>query len=104
MTPASPLDHIARKTALTAPFKEAVRRLQQEEQEVLLHGLPATLAAFLATHVQRSTNRPLLVITSDEDRAESWRDDLQAIAGEGMVRYFPAWDVGLYDGRSPSEK
>ena len=104
MTPASSLDHIARKTALTAPFRETVKRLKQGEQEVLLHGLPATLAAFLATHLQRSTNRPLLVITSDEDRAESWRDDLQAIAGEGVVRYFPAWDVGLYDGRSPSEE
>ncbi len=104
MTPASSLDHIARKTALTAAFKETVRRLRQGEEEVLLHGLPATLAAFLATHVQRSMNRPLLVITSDEDGAERWRDDLQAIAGEGVVRYFPAWDVALYDGGSPSEE
>ena len=104
MTPASSLDHIARQSARAASFKETVKRLEQGEQEVLLHGLPATLAAFVAIHVQRSTNRPLLVITSDEDRAERWRDDLQAIAGEDVVRYFPAWDVGLYDGRSPSEE
>ena len=103
MTPAPALDHIARKTALTPAFKETVQRLQQE-RELLLHGLPTTLAAFLLTHVLRSLERPLLVVTSNEDRAERWRDDLQAIAGEDVVRYFPAWDVDLYDGRSPSEE
>ena len=101
MDPAFSLDDIARKTALTASFKEVVTRLRQGEKQVLLHGLPATLMAFLLTHVQRSIARPLLVIAADEDRAEQWRDNLQSIVGEEVVHYFPAWDVDIYEGRSP---
>ena len=96
------LDPIARKTAATASFKEVVARLERGERCIDLHGLSRTLAAFLVTHVQRSLPRPLLVVAADEDRAEQWRDDLQAIAGEEIVRYFPGWDVDLYDSRSPS--
>jgi len=105
MSAAAPtFDPIARKTAATASFEEVVARLQQGALRVDLHGIPRTLAAFLVTHVQRSVPRPLLVVAPDEERAEQWRDDLQAIAGEQVVRYFPAWDVGLYDGRSPSRE
>ncbi|MFH1570805.1 MAG: DEAD/DEAH box helicase, partial [Gemmatimonadota bacterium] len=104
MTPAQALDHIARKTALTAGFSEVVSRLTRGDQSVPLHGLPTGLAAFLLTHVQRSLPRPLLVVAADEDAAEQWRDDLQAIAGEEVVRYLPAWDMGLYDRRSPSQE
>ena len=98
------LDHIARKTAATASFRDIVARLNSGERQVLLHALPSTLAAFLLTKVQRSIPRPLLVIAADEDRAEKWRDDLQAIAGDEIVRYFPAWDMDVYEGRSPSQE
>ncbi len=102
MDPAHSLDHIARKTAQTPSFKEVIARLRQGEKQILLHALPSTLLAFLLTHVQRSIQRPLLVIAADEDRAEQWRDDLQSIVGEKIVRYFPAWDVDIYEGRSPA--
>ena len=104
MTTSPALDPIARKTSATPSFREVVARLERGERSIELHGLPTTLAAFLVTHVQRSLPRPLLVVTADEDRAEQWRDDLQAIAGEEIVRYFPAWDVDLYDRRSPSQE
>ncbi len=104
MTPTLSLDYIARKTAATANFKEVVTRLERGDSQVLLHGLPPTLAAFLLAHIQRSVPRPLLVMAADEDRAEQWRDNLQAIAGEAVVRYFPAWDMDLYDGRSPAQE
>ena len=95
------LDEIARQTAQTASFKEVVARLKNGDQQVLLHSLPITLAAFLLVHVQRSLARPVLVVAADEDRSEQWRDDLQAIVGEEVVRYFPAWDTDIYDRRSP---
>jgi len=104
MNSAKSLDHIARKTAATASFGEVVSRLQQGDKQVLLHGLPESLAAFLVAHVQGATARPLLVMAADEDRAEQWRDNLQAIAGEEVVRYLPAWDADLYDRRSPSQE
>ena len=104
MTPAPTLDHIARKTAATASFKEAVARLLRGDRQLLLHGLPRTLAAFLLASIQRSIERPLLVVAADENGAEQWRDDLQAIVGEEIVRYFPAWDMDVYEGRSPSQE
>ena len=104
MTTAPALDPIASKTAATSSFREVIARLQRGDRTIELHGLPTTLAAFLVTHVQRSLPRPLLVVAADENRAEQWRDDLQAIAGEEIVRYFPAWDVDLYDRSSPSQE
>ena len=101
MDPAHSLDDIARQTAQTSGFREVVARLERGERQILLHGLPTTLAAFLAAHLQRSTGRPVLIVAADEDRAEQWRDDLQAIVGEQIVHYFPAWDTEIYDRRSP---
>ena len=101
MDPSHSLDDIARCTAQTDGFKQVVSSLRSGEKRILLHGLPPTLLAFLITQVQRSISAPILAIAADEDQAEQWRDDLQQIAGEEIVRYFPAWDVELYEGRSP---
>ena len=78
------LDEIARKTAETSSFKEVVNRLTSGEKQVPLQGLPDSLLSFLLTHVQRSIRKPMLVVASDEDTAERWRDDLQAVAGEDI--------------------
>ena len=101
MDSAHSLDHITRLTAQTESFKDVVARLQNKQQQILLHGLPSTLAAFLAAHVRGVLDRQVLVVAANEDRAEQWRDDLQAIAGEDLVCYFPTWDVELYDRQSP---
>ena len=101
MDSAHSLDHIVRLTSQTDSFKEVTAQLANGQQHVLFHGLPATLAAFLASHIRIALERPVLIVAADEDRAEQWRDDLQVIAGEQIVHYFPAWDVGLYDRQSP---
>jgi len=101
MTVAPALDSVARKTAQSAPFKLVLERIAGGDRDVLVHGLPTTLGAFLLTTVQRQLGRQIVVVAADENQAESWRDDLTAIAGDDIVHYFPAWDVGLYDGRSP---
>ncbi len=101
MDSAHSLDHIVRLTSQTNSFKEVAARLANGQQQVLFHGLPTTLAAFLASHIRTALERPVLIVAADEDRAEQWRDDLQVIAGEQMVYYFPAWDVGIYDRQSP---
>ena len=95
------LDHLVRLTSQTDSFKEVTTRLANGQQQVLSHGLPTTLAAFLASHLRNALERPVLIVAADEDRAEQWRDDLQVIAGEQVVHYFPAWDVGIYDRQSP---
>ena len=101
MDPAHSLDDIARLSANTSGFREVVARIEKGERQVLLHGLPAALAAFLIAHLRHAFDRPVLVVAADEDQAEQWRDDLQEITGEEIVRYFPAWDVSVYDHRSP---
>ena len=100
MAVAPALDPVARTTAQSAPVRQVLERLGGDG-EVLVHGLPASLGAFLLTAVQRELERSILVVAADESRAEAWRDDLTAIAGEEVVRYFPMWDIDLYDGRSP---
>ncbi len=101
MDSAHSLDHIVRLTSQTDRFKEVVARLANGQQHILFHGLPTALAAFLASHIRTALERPVLIVAADEDRAEQWRDDLQIIAGEQIVHYFPAWDVGIYDRQSP---
>ena len=101
MDSAHSLDHIVRLTSQTDSFKEVTAQLANGQQHVLFHGLPTTLAAFLASHIRTALERPILIVAADEDRAEQWRDDLQVIAGEQIVYYFPAWDVGIYDRQSP---
>ena len=95
------LDHLVRLTSQTDSFKEVTAQLANGQQHVLFHGLPTALAAFLASHIRNALERPVLIVATDEDRAEQWRDDLQVIAGEQVVHYFPAWDVGIYDRQSP---
>ncbi len=101
MTAAPALDSVARRTAQSPPFKQVLQRIAGGDRDILVHGMPAPLGAFLLTAIQRQLNRQIVVVAADENHAESWRDDLAAIAGVGVVHYFPAWDVGLYDGRSP---
>ena len=101
MDSAHSLDHIVRLTSQTDSFREVAARLANGQRHILFHGLPTTLAAFLASHLRTALERPVLIVAADEDRAEQWRDDLQVIAGEQMVYYFPAWDVGIYDRQSP---
>ena len=101
MDSAHSLDHLVRLTSQTDSFKEVSARLANGQQHVLFHGLPAALSTFLASHLRNALERPVLIVAADEDRAEQWRDDLQVIAGEQMVYYFPAWDVGIYDRQSP---
>ena len=64
------LDDIIRLTAQTDSFKEVVDRLQKGREQILLHGLPSTLAAFLAAHIRSALDRPVLLVAADEDRAE----------------------------------
>ena len=91
------LDDIIRLTAQTDSFKEVVDRLQKGRELILLHGLPSTLAAFLAAHIRSALDRPVLLVAADEDRAEQWRDDLQAIVGEAIVCAFQLICAALID-------
>ncbi len=98
------LDAIAQRVGDTPSFRRVVDRLRARTGPVWYRRLSGSLGAFLVAHAHRALGQPVLVITPDEDGAEQWRDDLQAILGTDAVRYFPAWDVDVYDRRSPDSE
>ena len=71
MDSAHSLDHITRLTAQTESFKDVVARLQNKQQQILLHGLPSTLAAFLAAHVRGVLDRPVLIVAASAATSNS---------------------------------
>ena len=104
MDPVRSFAEIVRLATETLPFREVAARLTAGQRRILVHGLPPTLAALLAADARRHTGRSVLVVAAGEDRAEEWRDNLQACLGEDQVCYFPAWDVDPYDRRSPDSE
>ena len=67
MDPTHSLDALTQQTAQTPSFKAVVERLHSGERNVLLGGLPHSLAAFLLVHLQQTLGRTVLVIAADED-------------------------------------
>jgi transcription-repair coupling factor (superfamily II helicase) len=63
-------------------------------------GVRGSVLAFLATRIFENQQCQILLIASDEDRAEKLRDDCAVLAGEQSVRYFgalPAYSAQLLD-------
>ncbi|MSS73850.1 MAG: transcription-repair coupling factor [Candidatus Latescibacteria bacterium] len=93
------IKRIYTKLVGSAPFQELKGRLQEGQREIVLHGLSGSLLAAAVACVRDMTERTVLLITADEDRAEALRDDIEQFMGNAA--YFPAWDVPLHEERSP---
>jgi len=94
------LDVLFRQMQKTEPFErlaEAVRN----GGEIPVRNASGSLSAFALAQAAASCDGPLVVVCPDDDRAESLRDDLERILPPERVCRFPAWDVSMYDGRSP---
>jgi transcription-repair coupling factor (superfamily II helicase) len=59
-----------------------------KERPVILNGVSGSLLAFIAAEAFAETGRQILVIASDNDRAETLRDDCALILGDDQVRLF----------------
>ena len=53
-----------------------------------VRGLSGSLPAFVAAHAAERTRRQVLLVASDDDRAEKLRDDCALLLGEQNVRFF----------------
>ncbi|OLD58167.1 MAG: transcription-repair coupling factor, partial [Ignavibacteria bacterium 13_1_40CM_2_61_4] len=53
-----------------------------------VRGLSGSLPAFALAHAAETTRRQILLVASDDDRAEKLRDDCALLLGEENVRFF----------------
>lgn len=76
----------------------------QPGRSLLLRGAAGSTLAFAAARLYSDLGDHVLVLASDEDRAERLRDDCASLAGESRVRYFgarPTHQSQLLDMTSP---
>ncbi len=76
----------------TKEFSEFTEKipLLTSNSPLYIHGAAGSLISFVAVRVFERTQRHLLVIASDEERAEQLRDDCALLVGEHAVRLFGA--------------
>ena len=84
---------------------EAAQRLYdkvlQGEPNITVAGLAGSAKAMVLAYLSQKTQRPLLVVTPENDEAEVLYDDLKAFLGEGPVFQYPDWGISPYEVRSP---
>ncbi len=85
----------------TEAFERVVELVAAGGSEVTLHGLEGSLPAFVLANLRRRCDRQMLVITPTTGAAEEMRDDLEAILGDGVVKYFPDWELIPFEDKSP---
>ena len=76
----------------TPAFEALVERLAGDVPgpPAVVHGAAGSLDALLASLLQETLRRQVLVVARDPERAERLRDDLRGIAGEHKVHFFGA--------------
>ncbi|MFQ6094349.1 MAG: DEAD/DEAH box helicase, partial [bacterium] len=67
-----------------------------------LTGLRGSSKSLFLSYLYATLSRPLLVLTSDSEKAETIRDDLEGFIGQQSVRYYPARGVLPFEERSAS--
>jgi transcription-repair coupling factor (superfamily II helicase) len=77
------------QSAVFLNLEDALNNLKLGEP-VHTQGVSGSLPAFLATYVFEHRQCQVVLIASDEDRAEKLRDDCVVLAGELNVRFFGA--------------
>ena len=95
------LEQIYRRMRRSEPFEALAQRLSEGGQKLAIHGAGGALTAFAVACIQEEVAGPVVVVCPTEERAEAIRDDLERLIGTDEVGVFPAWEVSLYDRRSP---
>jgi len=90
------------------PLANAVVQLHHQVEttagprRVRVSGLKGGARAFFLHHFLAHLPTPSLIITPSDEEARAIEEDLRLFAGEGAVHLYPAWDVPLLNGLSPS--
>ena len=78
-----------------------VEKALELERQAAIHGLGGSSSAFLAASLldmeDTVPRRSILAVYPEEEEAEAFRDDAEAILGTEYVRYFPERDTKPYE-------
>jgi transcription-repair coupling factor (superfamily II helicase) len=74
---------------------------KERAPRVAVRGLTGSARAFLASWVQRATERPVLYMVAHGDAFDEARDDVEYFRGAGLTLSFPESDTLPYDPSSP---
>ena len=90
----------------STPFVELTKSLGslQSKEVVTLRNVAGSLLAFVLSNIVESSDRQVVVIASDRDKAEKLRDDCISIIGQQSVMFFgerPLHEAALLDLSSP---
>ena len=97
----SSFERTIKRICATEPFARTISDIDDGERHLALHGLAGSLDGILLSHLRRSCDRQMLVVTPTTDAAEEIRDDLETLLGEAAVCYFPDWEVVPFEEKSP---
>jgi transcription-repair coupling factor (superfamily II helicase) len=85
------LEQLRKSIAATGPFQELARRIgDSKETRIKVQGLSGSLMAFAASFLLEEHQTQILMVVSDEDRAEKLRDDCALLLGDQRVCLFAA--------------
>jgi transcription-repair coupling factor (superfamily II helicase) len=86
------LEKIKEKIFQSGEFRQLNEKLRSfaPGERLELRNVAGSLIAFTAVNVFESAHRQVLLVASDEDRAEKLRDDCALLLGEQQVRFFGA--------------
>lgn len=76
--------------------------LRPQPRRLRVSGLRGGARAFFLHHFLARSPWPSLIIAPSDEEAQALEEDLRLFAGEGAAHLYPAWDVPLLDGLSPS--
>lgn len=83
----------------------AVRTLHeavaQGQQKISISGLAGSAKAMAIAYISQKIQKPLLVITPEDDETLNLCDDLRAFLGDGPVMHYPHWGISPYEIRAP---
>ncbi len=84
-------------------FREIIRTIEAGGSGWSLSGLGEGAKAYFLAVLYLTLRRPLLIITSNQEKALQLYDDLLSFWGEG-VYLFPSWEILPYEPASPSNQ
>jgi transcription-repair coupling factor (superfamily II helicase) len=89
-----------------SPAYRGVRRALQgaEPARVRATNLAGSAKSVLTAALSEDRGSPVLVVAPTAERGEAWLADLEALLGEGVVGWYPQWEILPYEARAPQRE
>lgn len=88
------------RLAANEEFKRLLERIEKGEKAISICGLAGSSLAYALAALRQRLSQPMLLITSNRERAEQMVDDLQFFGGESVF-HFPATETLPYEPDEP---